>query len=86
MQKHHHIHRGATGNSVDAARSVVAQGGPKVERKIRARPPYSLKHRLRKLDFTIQQEEPFKQESIILGMLNTDLTRDQLEAERPVVV
>ena len=26
----------------------------------------------------------FKQESIILGMLNTDLTRDQLEAERPV--
>lgn len=66
MQKHHHIHRGATGNSVDAARSVVAQGGPKLERKIRARPPYSLKHRLRKLDFTIQQEEPFKQESIMI--------------------
>lgn len=41
------------------------RGTQKLE-KNQARPPTVSKHRLRKLDFTIQQEEHFKQEIIMI--------------------
>ena len=61
LQKKHHIFRRAIQPKLWGAREQR-----KLERKVKARPPYSLKHRLRKLDFTIQQGEDFKQESIMI--------------------
>ena len=49
---------------MDAAKSMGEK--TKVGKKIQSQTIYDLKHKLRKLDFTIQHGEDFKQESIVI--------------------